>query len=216
MIKKAKYQDKKRNLPISMQNQSLWRMQRRGFLKSILAASVVTQIPWWMACTNENESRDFIISKQNQEILSLAQEFLFPSDGNGPGAIEIKADEYLQWVLNDPKMDVDEKKYIINGLTWIEETAEEEKGTEFLKLNKPEQTNILNFVSATDWGESWYSVLLNFIFEALLSDPIYGSNLDGIGWKWLEHNAGIPRPLEDQKYGQFLTFVNTKNKANAS
>ena len=30
--------------------------------------------------------------------------------------------------------------------------------------------------------------------EALLTDPAYGGNPDGIGWRWLGHTPGYPRP----------------------
>ena len=42
----------------------------------------------------------------------------------------------------------------------------------------------------TRWGRAWLSLLLYYIFEALLSDPVYGGNPDGIGWQWLEHQPG--------------------------
>jgi gluconate 2-dehydrogenase gamma chain len=45
------------------------------------------------------------------------------------------------------------------------------------------------------------SLLLYYIFEALLSDPVYGGNPGGIGWQWLEHQPGFPRPPADKIYG---------------
>lgn len=202
---------KDKNLPASVKNHSKWAMQRRGFIKAMLVGTVATQIPWWVACSNNFEGKEaFIFSPKQKEILIIVQEFLFPPDGDGPGASEIYADKYLQWVVLDPEMDKEEIKYIFKGIGWVEETAEEEKQHEFLKLDTKNQIEILTYIADQDWGESWYSVLLTFIFEALLSDPIYGSNPNGIGWKWLNHNPGHPRPEEKQKYGQFLPYVNSK------
>jgi gluconate 2-dehydrogenase gamma chain len=198
-----------RKIPASMQNHKKWQSNRRGFLKTMLAGAVLSQIPWWMSCKSDHDhAKNFLFTGQQLKILRLVQEFLFPTDNNGPGASEIKAEAYLQWVLLDPAMDAEEKRYILHGIGWVEETAQEEKGTDFLKLAADKQREILTYISTQDWGESWFSVLLNFIFEALLSDPVYGANPDGIGWKWLQHNPGNPRPDEDLKYGHFTAFVN--------
>lgn len=196
--------------PPSMQNQTKWQSNRRQFFKLLLAGAVATQIPWWISCTSDDKTHsNFIFNKKQKEILEIVQSFLFPSDTNGPGAKEINAKNYLQWVVLDPEMDTEEIAYIFNGIKWVEETAQEEKGNGFLQLNKKKQEEILVFIAGQSWGESWYSVLLTFIFEALLSDPIYGSNPDGMGWKWLNHNPGYPRPNENQKYGTFLNHVNS-------
>ena len=39
-----------------------------------------------------------------------------------------------------------------------------------------------------------------YIFEALLSDPVYGGNPEGIGWRWLGHRPGFPRPNQRNRY----------------
>jgi len=206
---------KDKDIPVSMQNQRKWLSSRRGFLKTMLAGAVLTQVPWWVACQQEiNDRERFVFSEHQLKILKVVQGFLFPVDGNGPGAIDINAADYLQWVVLDPQMDEEEIKYIFKGITWVEETAQEEKQKQFLQLDTESQTEVLTYIANENWGESWYSVLLTFIFEALLSDPIYGSNPDSMGWKWLNHNPGYPRPKEKQKYGQFLHYVNQKYKAN--
>jgi len=199
--------------PAAMQDKKKWLSNRRSFLKTMLAGAVLTQVPWWMACQQEpRDNKSFIFSTHQLKILYLVQEFLFPKDGNGPGAKEIKAAEYLQWVVLDPKMDEEEIEYIFKGIAWVEETAQEEKQEDFLQLDKENQGDVLTYIASQNWGESWYSVLLNFIFEALLSDPIYGSNPDNVGWKWLNHNPGYPRPDANHKYGEILHFVHTQNK----
>ncbi len=201
---------KNRNAPISIQDHPKWQSGRRSFLKAILLGAVVTQIPWWMSCTSDDKSNsNFVFNQKEKEILMIVQDFLFPSDAHGPSAADVKAANYLQWVVLDPEMDIEEIQYIFNGIKWVGETAQEEKEKEFLQLNKKEQEEILVFIAGQNWGESWYSVLLTFIFEALLSDPVYGSNLEGSAWKWLNHNPGNPRPAENQKYGKFLTHVNS-------
>lgn len=192
-----------------------WKQNRRSFIQNILAVTAITLTPWWVSCQRENNTNQgFSFSVLEQEILSIVQEFLFPNDGNGPGTKQIKSLEYLQWVLLDPEIDKEEAQYIRNGIAWVNETAEEEKSIPFLKLSKKNQQEVLAFIAKTEWGESWYSVLLTFIFEALLSDPIYGGNKNEIAWQWLNHKPSVPRPKEEQKYGLFLANVNEKNHPN--
>ena len=57
-----------------------------------------------------------------------------------------------------------------------------------------ERQKLLKDIATTSWGESFIADNLKFIFEAMLGDPIYGSNKDESGWRWLEHKAGLPRP----------------------
>jgi gluconate 2-dehydrogenase gamma chain len=40
--------------------------------------------------------------------------------------------------------------------------------------------------------------------EALLTDPAYGGNPGGIGWRWLQHVPGYPRPPMDKIYPELL------------
>lgn len=204
---------KHHEIPETLKNPQKWAIQRRGFLKLMLGSAVASQIPWWVACQSDRESPDdFIMNENQRDLLKEVQSFLFPSDGNGPGANELNALDYLQWVLLDPNMDPEEKKYLLKGISWVEETAREERNTSFLNLEEEAKENLLEAIASEDWGEAWYSMNLTFIFEALLSDPIYGSNRDGMAWKWLEHNPGYPRPTEEMKYGNFLSYIHQQNK----
>lgn len=199
---------KNKTIPQSLKNPQKWSLQRRGFLRLMLGGAVAAQVPWWMACqAGINAEDDFRLNETQKEIMAEVQSFLFPADGNGPGASDLNAVGYLQWVLLDKGMDPNEKQYLINGMGWVEETAVEETGDSFLNLDASQKSHVLTAIAREDWGESWFSINLTFIFEALLSDPIYGSNLEGIGWKWLEHNPGQPRPSEEMKYGHFLEYI---------
>ena len=197
-----------KNIPESLKHPQEWRLQRRGFLRLMLGGAIVSQFPWWLSCQGiQNKEEGFLFNEEQRDILAFVQSFLFPSDGNGPGATELKAIDYLQWVLLDSYMDVEEKQYILKGIAWVEETAMEESNSSFLKLEPPQKIDLLEKIAEEDWGEAWYSMNITFIFEALLSDPIYSSNKEGIAWAWLEHNPGQPRPSEAMKYGHFLAYI---------
>ena len=143
-----------------------------------------------------------LINSNEREILASVQGILFPPDGNGPGSAEVNALAYLLWVLADPEKDPEEVQYIVNGIGWVDETAEEQKGKKYLDLTQQEREELVAMISRESWGESWLSVVLSFIFEALLCDPQYGGNPDATGWEWLEHNPGQPRPCPSGKQGE--------------
>lgn len=180
-------------------------MNRRSFLKTALAASMASSIPLWLSC--ENKSNEFTLDEEQRKIVERVQEFLFPNDGNGPSAKDLNAQNYFQWVIWEKGTDKEDKEYLLKGISWVDETAEEEKQKAFLQLSSKEQFDLLELIVTTNWGESWLSMMLTIIFEALFCDPIYGGNVDEQGWKWLEHNPGQPRPTEELKLGNFLNYV---------
>ena len=49
-------------------------------------------------------------------------------------------------------------------------------------------------------GREWLQEMIRYVFEALLSDPVYGGNPQAVGWKWLQHTPGFPRPPKEKRY----------------
>lgn len=191
----------------SQQNTARWNISRRGFILSASLGAAATQIPLGKSFA-QSVTQKSILSEKQQAIVSSVQEILFPKDENGPGATEIHALEYLNWVLSDPEKDQEEVDYLIKGIGWVDETAEEETGKEYQDLTQSEREQLIEKISQESWGESWLSVNLSIIFEALLSDPQYGGNPDEKGWKWLSHNPGQPRPTKDILYPIILNYKN--------
>lgn len=191
------------------------KINRRSFTKSLLAAGLITQIPLFTSfkafpSSIPYKTKTDLLSSEQMEIVREVQQFLFPNDGNGPGAVQLKADEYLIWVLSDPRKDPADTKYIIDGIGWVAETADEEYEKPFKQLNATEKEDLLAFIAKEAWGSSWLSIILTYIFEALIADPQYGGNTNESGWKWLNHYPGNPRPTETLLYGNILKTVNAR------
>jgi gluconate 2-dehydrogenase gamma chain len=72
----------------------------------------------------------------------------------------------------------------------------------FVNLLLEEKDQVFRIIEKSNWGYRWLSLNLLNIFEALLADPIYGGNPNEIGWRWLEHTPGFPRPTPDNMYGK--------------
>jgi len=183
-----------------------WRLSRKRFIGGALMAGVLANIPLASAVAGKGGGTGQLTQNQFL-IIESVQKILYPSDGNGPGAYDVMADKYLLWVLSDERMDPEEKEYIINGIGWVDETAEENFSKNFVKLTQAEREKLIGDVSKETWGRSWLGVILTFIFEALLSDPQYGGNTDEIGWDWLHHNPGQPRPTKKLLYPQIFETV---------
>jgi gluconate 2-dehydrogenase gamma chain len=134
-------------------------------------------------------------------LLAAVQEHLFPSEIDAPGAREIRALAYLQGVLGDPRGDREEQRFILKGADWLEDLSRQRHKTTFVELDPIRREQVLREVASTPKGENWVSTLLLYLCEALLADPVYGGNPDGIGWAWLAHQPGFPRPTPAKRYG---------------
>ncbi len=138
--------------------------------------------------------KTFKILSEPYQSIALVYDDIFPSNGENPSASEINAVEYLHGVMQDPRIEAYEKEFITNGQVWLNETAQEEYSKNYNFLNKNQREDILNQISEVQWGENWLWTLQSYLLEALLSDPIYGSNESKEGWNWLGHTSGYPRP----------------------
>ena len=131
------------------------------------------------------------------ETLAAVQTHLFPSDVDSPGAKEINATGYLHFVLaNDPQ----ESEFIEKGIIYLDKIGKYTAGKPFLDLSHKEREQLLRRFEMGTNGKLWIRKMLQYILEALLTDPIYGGNPKEIGWKWLEHQAGFPRPPINKRY----------------
>ncbi len=168
----------------------------------MIGVGVILSLPGLRSCKIANENA--ILTSTQIEILHAVLIFLWSDDKNVPRIDELNVLKYFLWVLEDKYVDQEENQYITNGLIWTDETSVENYERHFDKLSDKEKMELLQEIIKSDWGESWMSKVLSLIFEAILSDPIYGSNSNGISWEWLEHNPGQPRPNQNNKYKVLL------------
>jgi gluconate 2-dehydrogenase gamma chain len=203
---KEKISHKELIAPKSMQDMKAWQLSRKQFIGSMVTAGIAVQLPFNKAFGNSLQPENFL-SEEQKNILQSVQEILFPSDDNGPGAAEINAYNYVVWVMSDLLKDPAEVTYFKNGIGWIDESANEIFSKKYIELNEEEKQELIRLISKENWGEGWLSVLLTFIFEALLSDPQYGGNPDSIGWQWLDYKNGLPRPTPELLYPEIFKTI---------
>lgn len=181
-------------------------IDRRTFLthiSAVLAITVTLPLPVRsesQASNSKTVNTESLPVEEPWRTLSVVHDHLFPTSSDAPGAKEINATAYLQGVLAEPDMDPDNREFIRNGVGWLNDIAHKRQQAAFIDLNEGQREDVLRQIEKTGAGERWISLLLLYIFEALLSDPVYGGNPGEVGWRWLEHQPGFPRPPANQKY----------------
>lgn len=183
-----------------------WHLSRKTFIRTLVLSGIAFQLPWLESCSTDSENFGDTapLSLTQFKTVREVQNILFPEDGNGPGAFQVHADRYLIWILNDPLLDSDEGMYIIKQIDEFNKASRKEFTVEFHELSPENQLDLVTSVAKEDWGKKWFSRLLTLIFEALLLDPVYGGNTKGIGWDWLDHDPGFPRPVAIITYPEIL------------
>ena len=132
--------------------------------------------------------------------LDAVLDHLLPTEPDAPGAREIRALDYLRFVVSDPWVDREERDFILQGVRWLDDLAGKRFDNSFVALDQTQKERLLRQVAQSSAGENWLATLLTYLFEALLTAPAYGGNPDGIGWRWLEYVPGFPLPGPGTRY----------------
>jgi len=179
-------------------------MDRRRFLFSMsagIAASttVFSAIQTVQAAVTQKPPTIAGLTLAQWDVIALIQEHLLPSESNSPGAKDINALSYFQSVLTAPRHESADRTFLLQGLKEIEARAHKNWQHHFFTLDHNQRESLLRDYEKTRDGRTWLRVLLNYLMEALLTDPVYSGNPNGIGWQWLQHTPGFPRPPHKQQ-----------------
>ena len=190
------------SIPKGLRERIELRQSRRGFLKT---ASIIPAALLLTACdapnsTSTSSDKSSLLEQSPWNTFSAVQNQLFPKDAESPGAGDINATSYLKSVLELPGTDEADKKFIRDGVGWINDISNQMFKTSFHRLNESNKEDVLKRIASSSAGENWLSILLLYIFEALLVAPVYGGNTDKVGWQWLEHIPGFPLPPKNKRY----------------
>lgn len=169
-------------------------LSRRVFM----GTSLIAGLGLFLYVTDEKNSGVKLYSNKVQVLLHSAYH-LFPHSVLGPGANELNISSYLSFVLKDERILKEDRERLLQGAGWLEESAFEMYEMSFLNLTVLQKEELMHSISAQRWGEVYIYTCLGYVFEALLSAPVYGSNIDEMGWKWLEHNPGFPQPVSKKE-----------------
>ncbi len=181
---------------------SIQLINRRQFVQMVTLASASWPLSGFAENKTLGKNADQVYKNLSDPWLSIAavQEHLFPADETSPGAQDISALRFMQNILAAPDVIEKQKKFILEGVGWLNDLSVKDFKMPFVKLNIENKEKILRKIEGSSAGTQWLSVMLTYLIEALLSDPVYGGNKDQKGWKWLQHQPGFPTPTTDQVY----------------
>ncbi len=149
---------------------------RRNFLLAGLLSSAVI----WFASKEK-----FFEATGTLQTIKQMQNDLFP---------QANPDKYMLIIFAHSRIDEDEKTYLKEGATWLNEEALEMYEKAYPSLEAKERQRVLVSFSSHEWGESYIHKILTYTMEEYLGDPIYGGNKNEAGWKFLTHVGGKPNP----------------------
>lgn len=180
-------------------------MKRRHFLCWSMGATLAAglspvQAKNWMPDFSAIKLGVTGMNAGHWQVIAAVQAHLFPAESTAPGAAEVNAAPYLQWVLSDPGLENSTRVFFREGTEKVMTLSSKQFSRPFPALSADEKEKLLRQTEATQEGKQWLREMLNYILEATLTDPVYGGNPGGIGWTWLAHKPGYKRPPADKRY----------------
>ena len=112
---------------------------------------------------------------------------VIPSDENGPGALEARADYYIDRALAGALKA--QKPAYVAGLAAVNAYAQSSKGAAFARLPAAGQDAVLNDMEqnrATGFSGSssqFFNLVRAHTIQGTFCDPYYGGNANFIGWE---------------------------------
>ena len=169
-------------------------LTRRRFLLQLAGGSMAALFPW------TGQAAPALSEAKRWQVLDTVQQHLFPSELDAPGATEIKALDYLKFILTKDKSKTEDRTFLLQGAGWLEDMAQRLTKSSFLTLGEIQREKVLREIERSEVGGNWLSLILLYLIESLLTTPVYGGNPDGVGWRWLAHIPGFPLPPPGKRY----------------
>jgi gluconate 2-dehydrogenase gamma chain len=103
---------------------------------------------------------------------------IIPSDENGPGALEARADRFIDRALAGA-LKASRPAYA-TGVAAVNAAARDSKGKDFSQLSAADQDAVLTLVQQT--SGQFFNLIRAHTIQGTFSDPFYGGNANFIGW----------------------------------
>lgn len=113
-----------------------------------------------------------VLDRARWSTIAAVQDHLLSSEPDAPGAREVNAAAYLDRTLADPGFDPDIKRFILDGIGWLEALSQEQEGWPFHQVVPARREDLLRRIAGSGAGERWLSNLITYCLEALLADPL--------------------------------------------
>lgn len=112
---------------------------------------------------------------------------IIPADENGPGALEARADRFIDRALGGALKN--QRQTYTGGLAALNTYAQSAKGAPFAKLSAADQDAVLTDAQQnratgfTGQSSQFFNLVRTHTIHGTFSDPFYGGNENFIGWE---------------------------------
>ena len=103
---------------------------------------------------------------------------LIPADENGPGALEARADRFIDRALGGALKNL--RSAYSAGLAAANASAQASKGAPFAKLSAADQDAVLTAMQQE--SPQFFNLVRTHTIQGTFADPFYGGNENFIGW----------------------------------
>ena len=150
-----------------------WELSRKEFIRSLLIIGVAANIPF-LTCCETKEDLEFFdctpLSPEQLKVLQAVQLVLFPKEGNGPSALQVNADKWIVYVLNDVREPQREKDFIVEHLEGLNQLSKETYKVSYDLLSRDRQEDLLELFFEEKFRKRWGSRMLILIFECRVAE----------------------------------------------
>jgi len=111
---------------------------------------------------------------------------IIPADENGPGALEARADRFIDRALGGALKN--QRAAYAAGLAAVDAYAQMSKGSAFSQLSAADQDAVLTDMQAdrasgfSGGSGAFFNLVRTHTIQGTFSDPFYGGNENFIGW----------------------------------
>ena len=116
------------------------------------------------------------LNETEVETLRAIVDRIIPADENGPGALEARADRYIDRALAGA-LKASRPLYTA-GLAAVDASARSLKGAPFARLSPSDRDAVLTALEA----DPFFNLVRAHTIQGVFSDPFYGGNANFIGW----------------------------------
>jgi gluconate 2-dehydrogenase gamma chain len=149
-------------------------------LGSVLCASAVLPLSAPIRARAQAAAAESFISLTASEAETVRAIIarLIPADENGPGALEARADRYIDRGLAGALKS--SRATYTSGLAAVNTQSQSMKGAAFTRLSPADQDAVLTSVQQT--SAQFFNLIRTHTIQGTFSDPFYGGNANFIGW----------------------------------
>ncbi|MBI2854207.1 MAG: gluconate 2-dehydrogenase subunit 3 family protein [Chloroflexi bacterium] len=175
-------------------------LSRRDFLKGSIATAAVAglaaYVPWAISTATPASAQTVtpmrryrFFTDYQAEVIEAATARIIPADDT-PGSREAGVVIFIDRALMEEDRAL--QSQYISGIGFLDHSAETKFQKPFLELAPEQQDEVLKSIEA----DPFFTTLRAHTFNGMFSDPVYGGNLDMVGWKLIQFNGAMFHPLD--------------------